>query len=80
MVGSIVRCLCNVEIFSYVLQTAGEKTVSAFPDGENLFYWVATISGPLDTVSAETDAIHSLFRVYALTEVKYLFIHRSTKV
>lgn len=45
---------CNIIVyFCYLLQTAGEKTVSAFPDGENLFYWVATINGPLDTVRIE---------------------------
>lgn len=27
-----------------------EKSVSAFPDGENLFKWVGTISGPKDSV------------------------------
>jgi len=32
------------------LMTCGEKTISAFPDGENLFHWVATIAGAKDTV------------------------------
>ena len=27
-----------------------EKGVSAFPDGENLFKWIGTITGPRDTV------------------------------
>lgn len=29
-----------------------DKSVSAFPDGENLFKWIATITGPKDTVSS----------------------------
>lgn len=33
-----------------VLMMSTEKGVSAFPDGENLFKWIGTISGPLDTV------------------------------
>lgn len=32
------------------LMMCSDKSVSAFPDGENLFKWVATISGPKDTV------------------------------
>ncbi|XP_058789928.1 ubiquitin-conjugating enzyme E2 C [Phymastichus coffea] len=35
-----------------VLMTSTEKGVSAFPDGENLFKWVGTIHGPIDTVYA----------------------------
>ena len=27
-----------------------EKSVSAFPDGEDLFKWIATIQGPSNTV------------------------------
>ena len=33
-----------------VLMMSTEKGVSAFPEGENLFKWVGTIAGPLDTV------------------------------
>uniref|UniRef100_A0A224XLI4 Putative ubiquitin-conjugating enzyme n=2 Tax=Panstrongylus TaxID=65342 RepID=A0A224XLI4_9HEMI len=33
-----------------VLMMSGEKGVSAFPEGENLFTWVATIAGPQGTV------------------------------
>ncbi|XP_014294304.1 ubiquitin-conjugating enzyme E2 C [Halyomorpha halys] len=33
-----------------VLMMSGEKGVSAFPEGENLFKWVATINGPAGTV------------------------------
>ena len=29
---------------------SGEKTVSAFPDGDNLFKWKATINGAAETV------------------------------
>ncbi|XP_019874020.1 probable ubiquitin-conjugating enzyme E2 C [Aethina tumida] len=32
------------------LMTCPDKTISAFPDGENLFKWIGTISGPKDTV------------------------------
>lgn len=33
-----------------VLMMSTEKGVSAFPDGENLFKWIGTITGPRDTV------------------------------
>ncbi|XP_043203657.1 ubiquitin-conjugating enzyme E2 C-like [Amphibalanus amphitrite] len=32
------------------LMTSGDKGISAFPDGDNLFSWVATISGAANTV------------------------------
>lgn len=33
-----------------VLMMGAEKSISAFPDGENLFSWIGTITGPLGTV------------------------------
>lgn len=33
-----------------VLMMSAEKGVSAFPDGENLFRWIGTVTGPIDTV------------------------------
>lgn len=29
-----------------------EKGISAFPDGENIFKWIGTIAGPIDTAYA----------------------------
>ncbi len=29
---------------------SGDDTISAFPDGDNLFHWVATITGGTETV------------------------------
>lgn len=34
------------------LMMSGEKGVSAFPDGDNLFKWIGTIQGPIGTVRA----------------------------
>lgn len=31
---------------------SSEKGISAFPDGDNIFRWIGTISGPVDTVYA----------------------------
>lgn len=31
------------------LMTSGEKGISAFPDGANIFKWVGTITGPAET-------------------------------
>ena len=33
------------------LMMSGEKGVSAFPDGDNLFKWIGTIQGPSGTVN-----------------------------
>jgi hypothetical protein len=33
------------------LMMSGEKGISAFPDGDNLFKWIGTISGPIGTVN-----------------------------
>lgn len=33
-----------------VLMMSSEKGISAFPDGENIFKWIGTISGPASTV------------------------------
>lgn len=46
----IFKC-CYFYIFIIIFQTSSEKGVSAFPEGENLFKWIATITGPEDTVS-----------------------------
>jgi len=31
-------------------QMSGDKGISAFPDGDNLFRWIGTITGPSGTV------------------------------
>ncbi|GLV39585.1 vihar [Carabus blaptoides fortunei] len=36
-----------------VLMMSSDKSISAFPDGENLFKWIGTICGPKDTVYDE---------------------------
>lgn len=33
-----------------MLMMSQDKSMSAFPDGENLFQWIGTIMGPKDTV------------------------------
>lgn len=32
------------------LMMSSEKGISAFPDGDNIFRWIGTINGPIDTV------------------------------
>lgn len=34
------------------LMMSGDKGISAFPDGDNLLSWVATVEGPVDSVYA----------------------------
>lgn len=41
------------------LMMSNEKSISAFPDGDNLFKWIGIIQGPVGTVS-----IHSLTFYY----------------
>ncbi|XP_037045262.1 ubiquitin-conjugating enzyme E2 C [Bradysia coprophila] len=36
------------ELMNLMMTT--EKGISAFPDGENIFKWIGTIAGPIDTV------------------------------
>ena len=33
-----------------VLQMSGDQGISAFPDGDNLFSWIATMNGGMDTM------------------------------
>ena len=40
--------MCGVNIL--FLQMSGDQGVSAFPDGDNLFSWVATIHGAAETM------------------------------
>jgi hypothetical protein len=35
----------------FLFQINTDKSVSAFPEGESLFKWIGTISGPKGTVS-----------------------------
>lgn len=51
----VVRCrsLFRLQKELMVLMMSTEQGVSAFPDGENLFKWIGTITGPQDTVSSE---------------------------
>ena len=39
------------------LMMSAEKGVSAFPDGDNLFKWIGTISGPNGTVNINLNNI-----------------------
>lgn len=36
-----------------VLMMSNDKGISAFPEGENLFKWIGTIKGPVDTVYSD---------------------------
>ena len=38
-------------LMCFVLQMSGDPGISAFPDGDNLFRWIATLHGPKETVS-----------------------------
>lgn len=39
-----------MHIIGMKFQTKGDPGVSAFPDGDNLFKWIATLTGPQGTV------------------------------
>ena len=42
------------------LMMSGQKGISAFPEGDKLFTWVATVEGPEDSVYA--GEIHGLMK------------------
>jgi ubiquitin-conjugating enzyme E2 C len=42
MLNRVYKLIC--------LQMSGDKGISAFPDGDNLFRWIGTITGPIGTV------------------------------
>jgi len=43
---------------------SGDKGISAFPDGDNLFRWIGTITGPSDTVWYITTFYITVLLVY----------------
>lgn len=43
---------CRLQKELMFLMMSSEKGISAFPDGENIFRWIGTITGPVDTVYA----------------------------
>lgn len=55
------------------LMMSGEKGVSAFPDGDNLFKWIGTIQGPTGTVKFFSQIFNQL------KKLKFCFL-RFTKV
>merc|ERR1712243_481332 len=40
------------------LMMSGDKGISAFPEGDNLFKWIGTITGPASTVKFITGCFH----------------------
>ena len=49
------------------LMTSGQKGISAFPEGDKLFAWVATVEGPQESVYAgeeEREAKVLMIRVF----------------
>lgn len=62
-----------------VLMMCTEKGVSAFPDGENLFKWIGTITGPRDTVKKIIQIsqviIHAHNFIFIKTTVFSLYIY-----
>jgi ubiquitin-conjugating enzyme E2 C len=42
-----------------------DRNVSAFPEGESLFKWIGTISGPKGTVS-NSEKCHVIIKGYGL--------------
>lgn len=52
---------CRLQKELMVLMMSTEKGVSAFPESENLFKWIGTITGPKDTVSVDLGNIFLLF-------------------
>ena len=41
------------------LMMSGDKGISAFPNGDDVFSWVGTIVGPQDTVSLQLELCNS---------------------
>lgn len=50
------------------MQMSGDKSISAFPETDNLFKWIGTINGPQETVSA-----HLMIHM-SLMSFDYMFI------
>lgn len=60
--------MCRLQKELMVLMMSTEKGVSAFPDGENLFKWIGTITGPRDTVI-------SFISYQIINNVVYIYTH-----
>ena len=45
------------------LMTSGQKGISAFPEGDKLFAWVATVEGPQESVYAGESPLHCVCKL-----------------
>ncbi|KAJ6385186.1 hypothetical protein OIU77_028390 [Salix suchowensis] len=48
-------CLKRLQSELMALMMSGESGISAFPEGDNIFYWKGTITGSKDTVFEGTE-------------------------
>lgn len=64
LVPTKIKCMRRLQKELMVLMMCTEKGVSAFPDGENLFKWIGTITGPRDTVILSSYIIKASIHMY----------------
>ena len=63
---TLYRSVHTIHRHTFYLQMSGDPGISAFPDGDNLFKWIATLHGPKDTVSTVT--VKNMYQNFQMSE------------